>query len=107
MGKISSPSPGATIHVRLEDVSYIDAPARLVAETVLPEARAGCQAPSQLAFTIDAPTLNPRARYVVRVHVDVDADGQISLGDYISTMSYRVEAGQETTTLLIPVKRVF
>jgi hypothetical protein len=31
-----------------------------------------------------------RARYQVRVHVDVDKDGKVSRGDYITTESYPV-----------------
>lgn len=100
------PFAGAIVYVRLEDVSRIDASAVMVAETVLQDVRAGGQAPSQLEFTIDAPPLDPRARYIVRVHVDVDADGQVGIGDYVSTISHSVPTDVEAPRLLIPLKRV-
>jgi uncharacterized lipoprotein YbaY len=100
------PFVGATIYVRLEDVSRVDAPARVAAETVLLNARAGGQASNELEFTIDAAPLDPRSRYVVRVHVDIDGDGQVGVGDYVSTVSYPVLVGGDTTMLSIRVKRV-
>jgi len=106
-GSDLEPFVGATVYVRLEDVSRIDAPALVVAEMVLQEVRAGGQAPPRLEFTIELPPLNPRARYGVRVHVDVDADGQIGAGDYVSTISHPVKAGGGATMLIIPVKRVY
>jgi uncharacterized lipoprotein YbaY len=105
-GEDIEPFVGATVYARLEDVSRIDNSALVVAETVLWEARAGGQAPSELEFTFETSPLDPRARYVVRVHVDVDADGQVGTGDYVSTASHVVSAGVSTTKLLIPVKRV-
>ena len=97
---------GATVYVRLEDVSRINTSALVVAETVLQDVRAGGQVQNRIEFTINAPPLDSRARYVVRVHVDVDVDGQVGIGDYVSTVSHAVNAGGGTTTLLIPVKRV-
>jgi putative lipoprotein len=100
------PFTGATVHARIEDVSRADAPAGVAAESVLREVGAGGKAPGWLAFTIEAPFLEPRARYVVRVHVDVDVDGQVGVGDYVSTASHPVSVGGGATNLLIPVKRV-
>jgi putative lipoprotein len=100
------PFTGATVYVRLEDVSLMDIAAPTVAETILRDVRAGGQAPTQLEFTVAAPPLEPKVRYNVRVHVDVDADGQVSIGDYVSTISHSVKAGVEAARLLIPVTRV-
>lgn len=100
------PFAGATVYVRLEDASRINAPALVVAETVLRDVQAGGQDPDRIEFTIDAPPLDTRARHVVRVHVDVDADGQVGIGDYVSTISHPLKAGDGAATLLIPVKRV-
>ena len=81
---------GATVTVRLEDVSRADAPARLVAEEMLlgvshqPGSRAGP------IVELRAPTVDDRASYAVRAHVDVDQDGQVSLGDYVSVENYPV-----------------
>ena len=72
-----------TVRVRLEDVSRADAPARVVAEAVVREARLAAPVP----FALRAPAVDERARYVVRAHVDVDGDGAVGLGDYVSTQS--------------------
>jgi uncharacterized lipoprotein YbaY len=96
------PFAGATVYVRLEDV-VPDAPAALVAETVLRHVQAGGQGPTSLEFAIDAPPLDPRKKYVVRVKVYVDADGQLN---YSSTAYHEVKAGVEAARLLIPVQRV-
>jgi len=100
------PFVGATVYVRIEDVSLADAPARAVAESVLLKVEAGGQATNRLEFTIEAPSSEPRRRYVVRVHVDVDGDGQVGVGDYVSTASHPVSVGGSRTKLSIPVKRV-
>ena len=100
------PLVGATVYVRLEDVSRIDAPAHVVAEIVLREVRAGGQAPNKLEFTLEIPLLDPKRRYSVRVHVDVDGDGRVGVGDYVSPASHPVLTGVDSAHLLIPVKRV-
>jgi hypothetical protein len=100
------PFVGATVYVRLEDVSRINASAFVVAQSVLPDVQAVGQIPGPIEFTLDAPPLDPRAMYVVRIHVDVDADGQVGIGDYVSTISHPVKVGVGATTLIIPVKRV-
>jgi uncharacterized lipoprotein YbaY len=80
----------ATIYVRLEDVSLVDAFSKTVAEQVLHNIshQAGYQ--SRLAIDLRGTISNERARYAVRVHVDVDGDGQVSHGDYISMEGYPV-----------------
>lgn len=100
------PFAGATVYVRLEDVSRINASSIVVAQTVLPDVRAEGRIPGQIEFTIEAPPLDSRATYVVRAHVDVDADGQVGIGDYVSTISHPVKAASGATTLLIPMKRI-
>ena len=89
---------GATAHVYLEDASYADAAAAVVAEAVIPDVR---HAPTGnggddtvLPFALHAPpgatTIDPRHDYAVRVWVDRDGDGQQGPGDLYSDQSYRV-----------------
>lgn len=80
----------ATVYVRLEDVSRADGAAIVAAEDVLKGVshRAGDEARLEFALYGASPAEN--ADYSLSVHVDVDADGEISRGDYISTQSYPV-----------------
>jgi putative lipoprotein len=80
-------APGATIHVRVEDVSRADAASVLIAEqvTVLSHTMFAGQG---IPFECAVPDVDPRARYSVRVHVDRDGSGVIKQGDLISTQSY-------------------
>ena len=96
------------VHVRLEDVSYADAAAPLVAETVLsgvshdpdrPDART-----TVVPFRIAASgTIDPEHDYSVRVWLDRDGDGQPGGGDIWSDQAYPVLTrgfGAEVTVVL-------
>jgi uncharacterized lipoprotein YbaY len=77
----------ATVYVRLEEVSRTDAAARIVAEQVLRGVAYEQGRPLPFEIRGGAPG---GASYRVRVHVDIDGDGQVSSGDYISVESYPV-----------------
>lgn len=80
---------GATLRVKLEDVSRIDAAATLVAEAVFPIARP-LDAGAELPFALAVPEVDDRARYNVRAHVDLTGSGDITAGDRISTAAHPV-----------------
>jgi uncharacterized lipoprotein YbaY len=92
----------ASAHISLEDVSYADAPATTVAETVIPHIR---HRPSQLgsgdnrggtvlSFALragpGAPAIDPGNDYAVRVWVDRDGNGRPGPGDLYSDQRYPV-----------------
>jgi uncharacterized lipoprotein YbaY len=81
---------GATVYVRLENVSRADAAAELVAEQVLRGVAHRYGEEQALPFELEVESVNERGEYSVRVHVDVDGDRAIGLGDYITTQSYPV-----------------
>ena len=84
------PFTSATVYVRLENVSRADAAAVCVAEQVHREVSHAAGEEKTLPFELHVDAVNERAEYSVRVHVDVDGDGAISTGDYISPESYPV-----------------
>lgn len=95
-----------TVYVRVQDVAYADASATTVAEQALQGVNITPGAPP-IPFTVDGIPQNPRARYVVRVHADVDGDGRVSRGDYVSTQSYLVQPNEKRaglTILVMPVR---
>lgn len=81
---------GATVYVRLEDVSRADAPARIVAEQMIQDFSHAAGTVSPLPFALQGFAPDERSRYSVRVHVDVDGDGQVSRGDFLSMENYPV-----------------
>jgi hypothetical protein len=50
--------------------------------------------------------VDPLVCYTVRVHVDLDGDGRVSTGDYLSTASYPVLTSGHPTILTIEVHPV-
>ena len=78
---------GARAYVRLEDVTRADGPAGVVAEQVLEVSAAGGRV-VPLSFALTGVVADARASYSVRVHVDVDGDGRVSPGDYVTMQSY-------------------
>jgi uncharacterized lipoprotein YbaY len=77
---------GATVYVRLEDVSLADAPAEVVSEQVIgnPAERASAKG-IPFALPGSRTDIDSRNRYSTAVHVDMDGTGNVSAGDYIST----------------------
>jgi hypothetical protein len=99
------PPPGTTLRVEVRDVAYADAPAEVLgaAATEVAGAVAGASAearPVLGAVTCEverAPEMG-----VVWCHIDVDGDGRVSAGDYITTQSWPVPpggAGEMTVTV--------
>jgi hypothetical protein len=81
---------GVTVYVRLEDVSRADAGATPIAEQVLKDVSHRAGAEKSLDFALYGAPPVQGADYNVSVHVDVDGDGEISRGDYITVESYPV-----------------
>lgn len=81
---------GATAYVRLEDVSYADAPASLIAEDVIQNVSYTAGDDTKLQSSLYGQIPNQQAYYSVRVHLDLNDDHQISRGDYISMENHPV-----------------
>jgi uncharacterized lipoprotein YbaY len=97
------PLRGATLRVRLLDVSYADAPSRIVAEQALPAEHPGGEGVLG-RFTIDVAEVDPRARYAVAAEVEPPAGGDLPL--VATTIRYPVlthGAGTEATLEVRPL----
>jgi uncharacterized lipoprotein YbaY len=86
---------GATLYVRLQDVSYADAPARLIAEQVIPDVSWSGKGPHRVEFALEGSVPDERADYAVAAHLDVDGDGRVSRGDYLSLERHPVRAARD------------
>jgi len=104
-GDVREHAHNVTVYVRVQDTGRADASAQTVAEQVLRGVNIvpGAQ---PTPFTVEGIPQNPNARYVVRVHADVDGNGIVSRGDYISTQSYPVRTSGQREVLTILAKPV-
>ena len=84
------PFAGATMYVRLENITAADVAAEAVANYVERDVGFDPKTSSHLSFAVAGNPPNPRASYAVRVHIDIDGDGAVSQGDFISMQSYPV-----------------
>lgn len=75
------PFTGATIYVRLENVTEADIAAKVVADYVQRDVAFDPKAGGDLSFSLASDPPDPRASYTVRVHIDIDGVGEVSKGD--------------------------
>jgi uncharacterized lipoprotein YbaY len=87
--KGARPFSGATVYIRLEDNSRADAASRIIAEQVVRDF-SHKQKGGGVEFKLYGEPPEERADCNVRVHVDVDGDDEVSVGDYITMESYPV-----------------
>lgn len=97
---------GATMYARLENITSADIASRVTAEYVKPGVAFNPEISSDLAFVIAGNPPDPRASYGVRVHIDVDGDGKVSQGDFISMQSYPVITFGHPSEVSILVRQV-
>jgi uncharacterized lipoprotein YbaY len=95
------PPKPATVLVRIEEVSRADAPSRVVAE-----GRCVVDRGSRTQLLLHRPAIDHRAHYSVRVHVDIDGDGEPGVGDYVSSQSHPVLTYGAPTEVDVLVRRI-
>ena len=102
------PLKDATIFITIEDVTELDekGPERIARLELRRVSNGGAEA-GRIKFSL-GPIASPPpdAFYNVRVHVDVDGDGQVSKGDYLSLGRYNVlvREGEDATIRLEAVQ---
>ena len=96
----------AVANIYLEDVSRLDAPAKIVTKQTITSINHQEGTETGVAFLLRGGEINVRARYSIRVHVTFHSDEQIHCGDYISTQSYPVLTHGCPRQVLVAVSRV-
>ncbi|PSB45492.1 hypothetical protein C7B80_16680 [Cyanosarcina cf. burmensis CCALA 770] len=81
---------GATVNVYLEDASFLDAPAKIVAKQVISHVAHEMGTENRVKFAFIGEIADIHARYSLRVHTALHGNEQIQRGDYISMESYPV-----------------
>jgi uncharacterized lipoprotein YbaY len=89
------PFRGGTAHVRLEDISYADAAATIVAESVIPDVNHPQQGrettvPFELRRGPSSPAIASKNDYAVRAWVEMKRGGTEEEDTLYSEQSYRV-----------------
>lgn len=99
---------GARVRVVLEDTSLADAASIVMAQVMVEvgTAEIGTEATSTIGFELPAVLVDERARYNVRVLVDLDRDGSVGAGDYITMQGYPVLTHGHPATVEVRVRRV-
>lgn len=81
---------GAAVHVYLEDVSRLDAASLLISEYHIESLPASSNTSERIPFELEAMSNGRKTSCSIRVHVDIDRDGKVSAGDYITMESFPV-----------------
>lgn len=96
------PRGTVTLRAQVEEIRAADAPARVVSRTA--ERGVDLAAPHRLTLAVETP--DPRARYTVRVHADVDGSGEIAPGDLVSVRGNPVLTYGGADSVAVEVTRV-
>ncbi len=96
----------ATVYIRLLDTTEIDVSSITVAAVVLHDLNRDRVESQGLPFRISIDQIDSTRRYEISVLVDLDGDGQISVGDYYSTQSYPVLTHGHPDMVTIQVQKI-
>ena len=94
-GKIIFPEDVSSIkscnlQVSVEDVSRADASSETKAKKVFENLDLSSIIDNSYEFSLDVPVDDQKATLTVRVHVDVDKDDEVSIGDFLTTALFLV-----------------
>jgi putative lipoprotein len=94
----------ATVYISLLDVSMQDVLSKTLAKQVIKDIKYSPD--KRIPFSVKGNIEDERGMYVITVHVDVDGDGRVSIGDYITTGLHQISALGNTKGLNVQVQRV-
>lgn len=90
---------GATIYVRLEDLSIQEDAGKTLVEQVIRDVSVDPSALPTYRYLIEHRELEPKDSYRIRVHVDADNSGDISEGDFAWTAPYHASMAVGSSVL--------
>jgi len=94
----------ATINVSVEDISKQDASSETLCKKVFENVDINTK--EVFPFSLDVPVNDRNAHLVVRAHVDVDKDEEVSKGDYITTAMFSVINRGYSNIINVKLERV-
>ena len=103
---LESPIDGATIYLKVEDVSQADGPSETIAEHILSNVSVWGPGANSIPFSVDAPLASNMRDLNLRIHVDVDGTGRVSVGDYVTVRSYPLTLWDQQQRVTVEVRLV-
>lgn len=103
---LKEPFSNVTVSITIEDVSLADAPSALMGQTTLEYVSRNNITDSDIPFEISYGTLQENHTYSLSAHLDVDGDGAISAGDYLSTQHVDVPYSGVESVIEVPVELI-
>jgi putative lipoprotein len=100
-------TPLSTVVVEVRDVSLADAPAPVVASTVIDDAP--LEPGGRIPFELDIPEPEPGHDLGLRVHVDRTGSGTTTKGDLLNTVAVHVAgplARPGSSPVVVPVTQI-
>lgn len=99
----------ATIYIRLEDVSLMDVPSKILFKKTMSNISYDKNSNENgINFFIDINKINFRStnNYSIFVHIDLNNDGKVNAGDYVSFQNNPVLTYGHSNTVTIKVQRI-
>jgi uncharacterized lipoprotein YbaY len=97
---------GATAYVRLQDVSMSDAPSRTISEQIIKNVNHDPNVPKHISFSLYPENYDLTGRYIVSIHIDVNGNGVLDVGDLINMESYPVLTHGYPNKVSVQVKQI-
>lgn len=92
---------GATLYASIESAALMDAPARIVAQSVRKAIHYSGEA---LPFSIEG-TL-PDGSFNLRIHISMRGSREFERGDYLSKRAYRIDSGAVPLNITVDVEPI-
>lgn len=90
-------------YIRVQDTSMMDMPAETIAEITI-EKKPGSE---KMPFSLELPkTLSNSASYTLYVHLDLDLDKQLSVGDWLHDRAYHVTPAVQGDLLKVSLAEI-
>jgi len=99
-----TPTSPACLHLYLEDVGRVDAPATRLASSSI-KIDQPILAGQLLEVTLMAPPTRPEGHYAVRAHLSLHGEVSIAPEDYLTTQAYPLMSRGTTNALNLAMRR--
>jgi hypothetical protein len=97
---------GASVHVQLLDTSRADAASITISQFQVQALARGTTTSDRIPFEFNVDNLDPRGYYILAAHIDINGDGQKSIGDYITMESFPLYTEDPSIYYVIKVRRI-